>query len=228
MKRARKTKHGRRKFSTIALKSLAPDLRLDHKPTPPTSLFQDEKLPRTIEPKMRRPTILLLATAKHALAACECGYTVNSTTSALYALYTDLFETDFLHIPAATWNSTHNIGWQPQAYNVTSANSQGPYGKAARLENVVANPIADQWDWSGEGVLGGDPGLQLWVRSQLVEGLVPMGEVDGLRDDLLHGSFRVGMKTASVEGTCGAFFWVSDPYELALPLCGIFLESMGG
>lgn len=55
---------------------------------------------------------------------------------------------------------------------------------------------------------GGDAGLQLWVGSTLVDGLVPMGEIASKRADMAYGSFRIGMKVTSVSGTCGAFFWV--------------------
>lgn len=87
-------------------------------------------------------------------ASCECGYTVNST------LYTDLIETDFLHLQ----NITTDTDWDPQEYKVPADEARGPYGKNAQLTNVVANPTKNQYDWSGPGINGADAGLQLIVR----------------------------------------------------------------
>jgi hypothetical protein len=53
-----------------------------------------------------------------------------------------------------------------------------------------------------------DEGLQLWVR-QPVNGIIPTGEVDSKRTDMLYGSFRMRAKMGPVNGTCGAMFWVS-------------------
>ena len=133
-------------------------------------------------------------------ADCECGYTVNST------LYTDLIETDFLHLA----DITNDTDWQPQNYTVTPALARGPYGKNASVTNVVPNPLKSQYDWAGNGVNGGDAGLQLVVRGGVPQdGLIPMAEVATARIDMLYGSFRAGMKVTGTPGTCGAFFWVS-------------------
>lgn len=79
------------------------------------------------------------------------------------------------------------------------------------------NPLPDEWEWGGEGINGGDPGLQLWVRNkanllQLQDNddelAIKTGEMATLRDDMVYGSFRVGMKMSSSRGTCAAFFWV--------------------
>lgn len=155
-------------------------------------------------------------------ARCECGFTVNDTDKHPFALFTDLLETDFLHLEylpnATTWNKPKfDIGWQPQVYNVTPVAARGPYGKYVAASNVVANPISGAMNWSGPGALGGDPGLQVWARSRIhnladgdhIDSLVGMGEITSLRDDMLYGSFRVGLKTSPVNGTCSAFFWVS-------------------
>ena len=132
-------------------------------------------------------------------ADCECGYTVNS------ALYTDLIETDFLHLT----NITTDTDWQPQNYTVTPEDARGPYGKNASITNVVVNPLNSQYDWAGDGVNGGDAGLQLLVRGGVPQdGLVPMAEVASARTDVFFGSFRAGMKVTGTPGTCGAFFWV--------------------
>ena len=133
-------------------------------------------------------------------ADCECGYTVNST------LYTDLIETDFLHLK----NITTDTDWIPQNYTVSPELARGPYGKNAQISNVVANPLQSPYDWAGNGVNGGDAGIQLIVRGNNPSpgGLVSMAEMATNRTDILYGSFRAGMKTTPVNGTCGAFFWV--------------------
>ncbi|KAK7718831.1 hypothetical protein SLS57_005941 [Botryosphaeria dothidea] len=78
----------------------------------------------------------------------------------------------------------------------------------AARSNVLANPLKNSEDWAGESKNGGDAGLQLVVRSELVDNLVSFGEVAyRSRPDLLYGSFRVAMKMTGVPGTCGAFFW---------------------
>jgi hypothetical protein len=47
------------------------------------------------------------------------------------------------------------------------------------------------------------------VKSDLVDGMVPVAELDTRRLDLFYGTFRASMKVTSVPGTCAAFFWVS-------------------
>ncbi|KAK5684043.1 hypothetical protein LTS10_003907 [Elasticomyces elasticus] len=147
-----------------------------------------------------RATLLLaLSTASQTLAACPCAsHNLNATSTPNHAIFTETLETDFTQPnPSLTWNSTQGLAWQVQIYNVTSAASRGPYGKAAELRNVVLNS-------QGQG-------LELWVRSQVLEGgMLSIGEVATARTDVLYGSFRVGMKTTRVNGTCGAFFFYHD------------------
>ncbi|KAK1057453.1 cell division cycle-related protein [Friedmanniomyces endolithicus] len=92
--------------------------------------------------------------------------------------------------------STPGLAWQAQAYNVTPATARGPYGKTAQVGNVALNLQS--------------LGLDLWVRSQVLEGLVPIAEVVTARTDVLYGSFRAGMRTTGTNGTCGAFFFYHD------------------
>ncbi|KAL9073279.1 MAG: hypothetical protein Q9157_004810 [Trypethelium eluteriae] len=136
-------------------------------------------------------------------ADCACGYAVNSTSAPPNAIFTELFETDFLHLK----NLTSNGGWIPQAYNDSAAVARGPFGKSASLANVVANPILNKSEWAGPGANGGDPGLQLWVRAGVENGVIGMGEVTTQRRDIVFGSIRVGIKMSNITGTCGAFFW---------------------
>ncbi|KAK4505206.1 hypothetical protein PRZ48_003169 [Zasmidium cellare] len=153
--------------------------------------------------------LVTLAAAQHISVektACPCGHTVNATGSEDgWALFTEYFESDFLH--AHDLKDDDDSTWIPQAYNVTAKEGSGPYGKASMVENVVTNPLGSVFDWSGTGVNGGDPGLQLWVRSELEGKKVPMAEIVSARDDILYGSFRIGMKTTNIAGTCGAFFF---------------------
>lgn len=137
----------------------------------------------------------------HVRSDCECGYTVDSL------LYTDLLESDFLHLP----NITTDTDWDPQKYNISADIARGPFGKNATLQNVVSNPLKskDKNVWTGESQLGGDAGLQLIVRGGVPsDGLIPMAELTTERNDLYYGSFRAGMKLTGTNGTCGAFFWV--------------------
>lgn len=142
---------------------------------------------------------LLLATLPAARADCECGYTVNET------IYTDLIETDFLHL-----KTINESGWQPQDYEVSPEDARGPFGKLAETKNVVTNPLKNEADWAGDGINGGDAGVQLIVRGGEPPkgGAVPMAEMSTNRTDILYGSFRAGMKLTGTNGTCGAFFWV--------------------
>jgi len=141
---------------------------------------------------------------------CSCGYAVssNAPNTSSTIVYTQSLETDFLHL----YNLKNNPCWQQQQYNVTAVAARGPQGKYATPRNVVLNPLVS-WDtWTGDGVLGGDPGLRVWVNSSLVAGMVPMGEMVSLRDDMIYGSYRINMKVTGTSGTCGAFFWVSTSH----------------
>lgn len=138
-------------------------------------------------------------------AACECGYSVNSTSDSSYAVFTELMENDFLH---TSTDDLKEVGWQPQEYNVTSQNARGPFGKSMELTNIVTNPFKNKKGWSGDAEHGGDAGLELWVRGDHQDGLVSGAELVTMRNDSLLGSFRVGMKLSNSSGTCGAFFFV--------------------
>jgi hypothetical protein len=119
-------------------------------------------------------------------------------------------ENDFLHTAG---DNLTEFGWAPQEYNVSAKEARGPFGKEFWVENAVLNPLKDTGAWSGEGENGGDGGLQLWVRGDHSHGFVNGAELASVRHDALYGSFRVGMKLAAQNGTCGAFFWVCiDPH----------------
>jgi hypothetical protein len=130
----------------------------------------------------RTVSLALLATL--VAATCECGFSVNSTDAPQHQVFTEFVETDF----------TQSIlgGWIPQSYSVPRAMARGPYGKIASIKNVVPSK----------------QGLQLWVKRAAGDS-IPMAEVSTQRLDILYGSFRVKAKMTGVNGTCGAFFWVS-------------------
>jgi hypothetical protein len=146
-----------------------------------------------------------------ASAACECGYSLNKTSDANHAVFTELLENDFLHTSSPAIEMKQH-GWQPQVYNVNSKAARGPYGKNFALNNIVTNPLKSS-GWSGDAEHGGDAGLELWVRANQIDGLVSGSEIVSARTDALLGSFRVGMKLSNSSGTCGAFFFVCSAYS---------------
>lgn len=163
--------------------------------------------------------IVTQANAVAVNAVCECGYTINATNSSSYATFTEVFETDFLHLDqdALSYSNREQTGWSLQVYNMSAHDARGPYGKEASASNVIINPMKSQHDWAGDSVLGGEGGLQVWVRSQAVNNLIPMGEMVSTRLDMLYGSFRIGVKMTGTPGTCGAFFWFrNDSQEIDL------------
>ncbi|KAF2765799.1 concanavalin A-like lectin/glucanase [Teratosphaeria nubilosa] len=132
-----------------------------------------------------------------ATSNCDCGYTINSTI-----LFTNALQTNFTQSGQVTWTSEASVEWQAQQYNTSAAAARGPYGKAAELQNVLVD----------------NTGLQLWARSDSLDGgadgkLVPIAEVVSARSDFLFGSFRVGMKSTAINGTCGAFFFYHNDSE---------------
>ena len=136
-------------------------------------------------------------------ADCECGY--STTTNDTTHVFTDLLETDFLH----SKDLATNTDWVRQVFNVSATASRGVYGTSFQQSNVVSNPLVNTSAWSGTGTVGGDAGLQLYVRGGVpADGLVPTSEVDSSRADIRYGSMRTAMKLSDVVGTCGAFFWV--------------------
>lgn len=151
-------------------------------------------------PHLLRAASLLSAFlfASSVLADCECGYTVNGT------LYTDLTESDFLHM-----KNINASGWIPETYTVNAKDARGPFGKNASPQQIALNPLKSRYDWAGNGINGGDAGAQVFVRGgNPKDGMIPMGEMTTNRTDILYGSFRAGVKLTGTPGTCGAFFWV--------------------
>lgn len=77
----------------------------------------------------------------------------------------------------------------------------------------------------GNVKLHGEEGMQLIVSPGIPQkdnsstGIVNTGEIVSVRSDVMYGSFRAGIRFTSVNGTCGAFFWVSaSPRSLKVGL----------
>lgn len=165
---------------------------------------------------------LLLLLVSTAAAECGCGYTVNATDAPTFELFTDLLETDFLHVKDVGSTTSFPVGWEIQDYNAGPQRG-GPYGMASQPTNLLTNYIDNPFNYIGAGVHGSDPGLQLYVRSSLVNvkgsTFVPVAEIVTERDDIKYGSFRIAMKTTQVSGTCGTFFFYqSDSQEIDLEI----------
>lgn len=143
--------------------------------------------------------------AHNSKASCDCGYVISSpqTPRHYWLYYSDILETDFLHL----YNITNNQCWSVQGYNITVGKARGQYGKLASPANIVLNPLINNETWSGQGIHGGSAGVQLWVRSAVRNDMVPIGEIVS-RAEMAYGSYRVGMKVTSVPGTCTGIFWV--------------------
>lgn len=146
-------------------------------------------------------TLFLLSTLVQ--ADCQCGYSTNTNDTT--RVFTDLLETNFLHLRSIE----SNTDWIRQEFNVTAAASRGTYGTSFQVDNVIGNPLTNSSAWLGPGINAGDAGLQLYVRGEIpLDGLVPTSEIDSARADIRFGSMRAAMKLSAVTGTCGAFFWV--------------------
>jgi hypothetical protein len=161
-------------------------------------------------------SLLTLASHREVLAKaahCECGYTVNRTTDSQFEVFTDYFESDFLHIPTgAAVEADDFIKWLPQHYNTSAKMSRGGFGTSKKESNVISNAFEDG-EWDGE--IAGDPGMKLFVRHELEDDQAPVAEVSSSRNDILYGSFRAAIKFTDVNGTCGAFFWYhNDTQEI--------------
>lgn len=139
---------------------------------------------------------------KGCIADCECGYSINSGNEN-YTVFTDVLETDFTRQK----NIQFDPDWVPQEWKTPRNASVGPYGRHTRVKNLVSVPVVKG---TTKGPKGVSPGLQLWVNklADETQEFVGVAEVDTFRTDILYGSFRAAMQLTSVNGTCGAFFWL--------------------
>jgi hypothetical protein len=166
---------------------------------------------------------LRLSVSNHVQVAanCECGYSVNSTSSE-HQVFTDLIESDFLTIQ----DISHDTDWQIQKYKTLRDPNTPHFGMNVDPANVISNPLKDNSTLGGPSKLGGDAGLQLWIRGGIPsDGLVPSAEMRTVRDDLKYGSFRTAMKLTPVNGTCSAFFSVCAITSIhqTIPLTGLLV-----
>jgi len=136
---------------------------------------------------------LLLLTVTLVRADCECGYSANigQGNNVHQHLFTDLVESNFAKLK----DVTKNTDWVRQEFNLTAVQAAGPYGEIFGIDNVVTSDD----DYRG---------MDLYVRNNLVNGMVPVAEVDTYRLDMGYGTFRASMKLSNIPGTCAAFFWV--------------------
>ncbi|KAL8849381.1 MAG: hypothetical protein Q9221_005619 [Calogaya cf. arnoldii] len=142
-------------------------------------------------------------------AACECGYQTHSIKSNENPIYTDVLESDFLHLKDL--NAQND--WARQIWDIPAVGT-APWGRNMTLENVITNPLPG--DVGTTGVNGGDPGLEIRVSAGAPRGsAVKSGEIATVRRDMKYGSFRAGIKYTPQDGTCGAFFFYeSDKGEI--------------
>lgn len=147
--------------------------------------------------------LLLISLARLVRADCECGYSIKNQKNDLETYtFTDMIETDFTRMN----NMVHNTDWVPTSYEVSAEKGRGEYGKIFDKENVVHRREGSEED--PQPPEDAVRGLELVVDQELVDGHVPGAEIDSARLDIHWGSFRVGMRTTDINGTCAAFFWV--------------------
>lgn len=129
---------------------------------------------------------------QHSLADCECGYSAAVSDSSDIQqqqqetfVFTDLIEANFANIT----DISKDTDWVRQEFNTSAAQARGPYGQMFAVDNVETR----------EG--GGDDGLQIVVKSGVVEGMLSGGEIDSARVDVSYGSFRSSLRLTDVAGT---------------------------
>ncbi|KAL7626959.1 hypothetical protein AAE478_003734 [Parahypoxylon ruwenzoriense] len=149
------------------------------------------------------------------LADCECGYSITTTSDNKQYIFTELFESDFIHLDMADEIDDYGkYGWASQDYQMSSEAARGLYGESFTPQNVISNIIADSQVFEGPGSKIGDTGLNLVVKSQIKDGMVASAEVQATNLQY-HGTFRAGIKITGVPGTCSAFFWyMNDTQEI--------------
>ena len=148
---------------------------------------------RTGKTLLALTSILLLI--QHSLADCECGYsaTVSNNSSDTRQqdeetfVFTDLIEANFANIT----DISKDTDWVRQEFNTSAAQARGTYGQMVAVDNIETRREGD----------GDDGGLQIVVRSGVVEGMLSGGEIDSARSDVSCGSFRSSLRLTDVAGT---------------------------
>ncbi|KAI1824824.1 glycoside hydrolase family 16 protein [Xylaria intraflava] len=161
---------------------------------------------------------------------CECGYSMITKSDGTKQVFTDLLETDFVHVDVTgNGEGMASHGWAPQGYNVSSQVARGPFGESFGVKNLMSNPIKDAKTFKGPGILGPDAGLLLVVRDTMQEDMVPVAEISTTRLDFFYGTFRAGIKITDVPGTCTAFFWYqNDTQEIDMEFLSAEFDKDNG
>ncbi|RWA08021.1 hypothetical protein EKO27_g7078 [Xylaria grammica] len=174
-------------------------------------------------------TILLLLLGSVA-GDCECGYSTTTGSDDTRHVFTDLHETDFIHVDVTgdgKGGASH--GWAPQGYNISSQASRGPFGESFAVRNVMSNTIKSPNTFDGPGTLGLDAGLLLLVRNVKEEDRVSVAEISTTGLDYFYGTFRAGIKTTDAPGTCSAFFWYqNDTQEIDIEFLSAEFDKAKG
>jgi hypothetical protein len=154
--------------------------------------------------------VVLLLLFDSVVGDCECGYSITLASDGTQHVFTDLLETDFIHVDVTgdgRGGASH--GWAPQGYNITSEAARGAFGESFMVKNVMSDTIKDAATFGGPGSTGLDAGLHLVVRDVMQDDRVPVAEISTTGLHYYYGTFRAGIKITNVAGTCSAFFWVS-------------------
>lgn len=153
----------------------------------------------TASPRMGHQLLSLtgvILLSQHVLADCECGYSaaVSSSSDTQQQqqqqpfVFTDLIEANFANIS----DISKNTDWARQAFNTSAGQARGAYGQMFAVDNV---------ETPGGGGGDDDDGLQITVRSDVVDGMLSGGEIDSARLDVLYGTFRSSVRLTDVGGT---------------------------
>lgn len=165
-------------------------------------------IPNTVTAKASRTLLVLtklILLVQHVAANCECGYSaavINSSSSSGSPqqeetfVFTDLIEANFPNIT----DIAKNTDWMRQEFNTSAAQARGAYGQMFAVDNVETRE--------------GGQGLEITVRSSVVEGMLSGGEIDSARLDVSYGSFRSSLRLTDVAGT------------VCLCLVTIFVETL--
>ncbi|KAJ8127698.1 hypothetical protein O1611_g5938 [Lasiodiplodia mahajangana] len=161
---------------------------------------------------------------------CECGYSITAGGDDTQYIFTDLHETDFIHIDVTgNGEGEASHGWAPQGYNISSQASRGPFGESFTVKNVMSNINKDPKEFGGRGTLGSDAGLLLVVRDVPQEDRVPVAEISTTDLNYFYGTFRAGIKITDVPGTCSAFFWYqNDTQEIDMEFLSAQFDKTKG
>lgn len=128
----------------------------------------------------------------------DCGFTLNDTLpDKSYALFTDMIETDWVHIS----DVEEDTDWKPTTWNL-SCNTH------SMVENIRENPLSGD-GWQGQGQHWGRAGLQLIAPKpeNKSHGITPQAYMRTKQANILYGTFRTAAHIPNVPGTFATFNW---------------------